>query len=407
MTDPTDHPTPDIGSDPVRRRHAGGHPSPPSPVAVPRRRRLWTPLAAVAAVALAASACGSDGTAGADGAFSLVALLDELPADLASSDDMVVVAAADFEAASVAGGLERPAPGTDPTADEARDWLNQLTGVPAGGSQTAPPVAVLIPEAASPQQLLRHDEFVDEVGWSLLDVDQFVEYQVPPNVFTVVQGDIDPDALESAMGPAEGDIWRLGPEEDFAIDATETSPTRPFGQALRLAHDGDRLAIARSTPLIEAWLDDGDTLADHALLPAVARKLDAAGVYAAMLAAGEDISLPAGAARSPAASDDELVLDPFPAIGVGLGHSDGTTTVTVVYHFADADTAATNASRVEARVQEGRSSLTTRPLAETFSLGSVETDGPLVIAQLLLDPDTPPMNVWHMVHTRDALFTIG
>src|SRR5690606_11684717 len=163
---------------------------------------------------------------------------------------------------------------------------------------------------------------------------------------------------------------------------------------------------ARSTPLIEAWHDDGDTLADHALLPAVARKLDDAGVYAAMLAAGEGISLPDGPAPSPAASENEILLDPFSAIGVGLGHSDGTTTVHVVYHSADGDTAATNASRVEALVQEGRSRRTTRPLTELFSLGSVETDGPLVVAQLLLEPDTPPMNVWNMVHGRDTLFAI-
>ena len=186
----------------------------------------------------AETTAGSDTTVGAatsspiaDGGFSVAASLRQIPSAVRGGDDSgeVQIAIGDLDAATQAAGIERPPAGST-DVDALQNWLLTIDNPRHNGNQ--PTVAALLPEAVHSESSAEVADFVDEVGWSIGDVQSFVEYQVPPNVFTVMTGQFDADALTKAMGEPTEEIWRLG-GDDFSIDPAQISAARPLGESLR------------------------------------------------------------------------------------------------------------------------------------------------------------------------------
>jgi hypothetical protein len=313
---------------------------------------------------------------------SIVAMLGQLPASLADGDELVQIAYTDLDAATELSGLERPDSPSD--TDALVDWAQGLTViVPTDGE---PAMAAILPEAVNPSMVLKADEFRDEVGWSLLDIGAFIEFQQPPQVFTVIDGDIDPADIDAAAGAATDDIWSVGDGDDFEQDIAALTPARPLGAPLRMAQHDGLLAVSRSTPPVKAWLADEPSLADDSALTAVAGQLDDADAYAAYLVD----------------ADPSTHSNPFDALGLGVALDGDGPLGLFVYHYAD-EAAATDAAAAVTALFEGRSDRTQAPWSDVFSSWDVAAAGDVVVARVRFADERPPNVLWQILFTRDNL----
>lgn len=332
--------------------------------------------------ALIASGCSDDG--GADGGggsstkdASITAYLRRLPESLRDGESFSVVYG-DLDRAADLADSRRP-DGDD--IEEFVDWLLPLTGVPR--DDMTDQVFVSLPNATNPSRLLQAEEFRDELGWSVVDVHSFIEYQVPPNVFAVLSGDFDDERIAAAVGDPDGQVWKVG-DEDFGTDLADISAARPLGESLRMALDGGQLAVARSTSPVEEWLaNDGGTFADDDDLHAVASALDDAGAYSAML----------------------FVSDDGATVGIGLSVDKGSAFATFVYALADDEAATAGVERITNLIEEGSSALSNQLWSDAFSIDSVEAKNNLVVATLRLE-DFMPRSVFQIAFARDNLATL-
>lgn len=251
------------------------------------RMRSRTRLVVLAALFSSAVACtggGGDLDSGDD--YSVEGALGELPASVGTDD--LLVQTADVSAATELSGLERP---TDLDPEAVSDWILPLTGVRLSDSPPAP-VFVPVPAVVNPRELIRIEEFDDELGWSLLDVDSFVEQSTAPETFAVVTGDFEDDQLNPDLAQVSDDIVSAGDGDDLEPNVDQSSAARPVGTPLRMSQDGDRIVASASTPLVQEWVAGGDeTLADDETLASVAAVLDDADVVAAVLASGSSMDL--------------------------------------------------------------------------------------------------------------------
>src|SRR5690606_37906939 len=140
--------------------------------------------ALAALLLLGAAACGDDGGGGGSGGGgSLATFRDALAA--VPADDLAegaLITWADLDAATDAAGLERPEAGD---GEALVDWLLALTGEEDS--------VVMVPFADTLQiQSIngRAAEFEAELGWTVADVDAFVELSAPPARFFVGAGDL-------------------------------------------------------------------------------------------------------------------------------------------------------------------------------------------------------------------------
>jgi hypothetical protein len=343
--------------------------------------------------AITVVACGGDdgggGSAGG-GSDSISGMLAEIPEpDERAETDVIVYT--DLDRATELAGVERPA-ADEVDIDAILPWLGPLTGFPGedGGSD----VAVFPPSLAIGLDGLRHNEEVDdELGWNLRDVHSFIEYQVPPNLFLVADADVDADDLTKAIGEPEDGIWYLG-GADGESSIGDRTPARPFGESLRIALDDDLVAMARTTPPVEAWLaDDGPTMADDADLLAAAEALDVEGVYTAALLAGDLSSYP---------GDDQATLVEFESMGLGLDLEEDQAIVVLVYVHADEEDAAANEELVTDLLAKGTAAAGP-PYTELFELRDTKLDGRVLTVTLALVDGTDAARVLNLVVLRDSL----
>lgn len=371
-----------------------------------RRPRISLILLALAGLAVGSCDSGSPGSGGSNSGHSIEGLLGEVPASAFDGSGPLQIVTGDLDLATEAAGLKRPAADSNPgQADLLNEWLLPLTGVNRDGSGDK--MATLLPTAASPDHLADNSEIADEFGWSIVDVHSFLELQNPPETFTVLAADVTAKDLTDAIGDADHDIWRLG-GDDFQTNLDQISAARPIGESVRMALHHGLLGVSRSTPPVEDWLaGDGNTLADDRALAAVAKALDDAGVYSAMLvesdfSTGGSLGSVATSEQLAEVSDGTDQIQPFDALGVGLGVDDaGNAVATFVYHHADADSAKANADIIENVFSNGVSLVTRRPLSELFAVQDVKVDGPVVVATIGFK-DARPSVVWQMIQTRDA-----
>lgn len=353
--------------------------------------------------------CSSDSesdTSSADGNFSVERLLGQLPSSANEDATFTQIVFGDVDRATELSGTQRPSRGAV-SDDGLIDWIGPLTGLQRGAETSA--VYLPLPETVSPNQVLSASDFADELGWSIIDVRTYAELQNAPNNFAVLDQSQSADDITAAVGKPEGGIWRLG-GDDFSVDAGGVTPARPLGESLRMATKNGLLAVARSTPPIEQWLSaDGPTMADDTDLAAVAGGLDDAGVYSAMIVAGDfSISRALGLRATPEQVEaflaDADVIGPFDALGVGLTIADGDPVAMFVYHHASEADATANAILIEKAFADGTSFVDQRPFSEKFRVRDVKSVGDLVIATVGF-ADAPPQIVFQMIYGRDLLTT--
>lgn len=350
------------------------------------------PLAVLALFAVAASAvaCDSDDdtattttrditaaptapTTAAEAApagWSVAAALATIPDD-GSAEFQITTA--DLAGVAELFGVVPPAFAAD--GDAVADWVRAMT-FPGDTPERELPLWVPIAEPLLPLDHAALPEFDELVGWSILDIDSFVHYQPPPPGYLLeVTGRYADDAL-AGLAPAADGVVTTREGEDFATDLQGRSPLDQLGRAVRLARDGNRIAVALSVETAEAWLaGQGPTLADDAALLAVAEALDAAGVLSALMfrydfrfGLGPGVTSAAQAERMLAAVP---VDTPFDTVGIGWTvAADSTPRVVVAY--AAAGSPDTLAEQLEMAYTEGVSIATAAPVAEV--LGAEQVD---------------------------------
>ncbi|MBA2416628.1 MAG: hypothetical protein H0V64_12230 [Geodermatophilaceae bacterium] len=316
--------------------------------------------------------------------YSVEAALAELPASVGT--DGLLIQTADLAAATELSGLERP---TGFGIDELSGWILPLTGVEAEDQPVAP-VFVPLAEVFNRQQIARIEEFDEELGWSLVDVDAFVEQSTPPKRFAVLSGEFDDDMLSPDLTQVSDDVASAGDGEDFAPTFADVSAARPLGVPLRMSQDGGRIAASPSTSFVKEWVAGAaDTLADDDSLALVASALDNADVVAAVLSNG----------------GLEPTTDSFDTVGIGWAvDGDGAAAVTVVYHFEEGDAAAAGVGMFESLYTEGVSLVTGTAISERLTLEEVGADGPVVVVSLSLPAESEPGIVFEMLLQRDLPF---
>lgn len=340
--------------------------------------------------ALAAAGCTGEDDSETDSRpgddYSVAALLAEVPA--AAGDDTLMVRTADLVAAGELAGVERP---DTLDADAVLAWLGPLMGASVDDSPSPTVVHVPLADTFRPNYLREVEEYDAELGWSVLDVDVFVEQAAAPNTFLMAAGDLDEESLADNLTEVGDDIVSAGDGEDMSTDLEGRTVARPLGQPLRMALEGDRLAASPHTPYIEDWLaGPEESLADDEGLLAVAEALDAVDVVSAVL--------------TPGGSGGSGLSEPFDAVGIGWGVEDGAALVSVAYHFASEESAASAADELAELFAEGTSLSTGAPLSDLVTFQDAGVDGPVTTVSLTMAADTPPGVVEQMLHRRDAPF---
>ena len=327
-------------------------------------------------VLVAACSSGDDSGGGSGGGGSIAERLESLPAGL--SDDPALVAFGDLDEAADLADVSLSG---DSSNDDAIDAILAITAGPVRGKASA--VAAVTPEAAHVDRMAGDglDEFRDEVGWSVLDVDSFVEYQVPPRNVTVMAGDFDEDRLSEALGEPDDGVWVIGdPDGDLQIE--DTSPARPLGEPLWLSLVDGRLVVTRTEEAMDAVRsDDGKTLGDDVFFRPLAEALDGEDVYSAMLT-GPVMADP----RVAPSQCDAFLPRPFGGVAAAIADDHGPVVVLAYVHDG-ADAAEANAEALEQLVDDGRSIAGRQPWSEYFEVDDISTDKNVLVARLRVTED--------------------
>lgn len=370
-------------------------------------RRL--PIALLAPLLLATACTGEPQTeslASGDG-YSVLGALSEVP--VGADGEQIMVTTGDLAEASRLSGLARPDDVAD--RDAVNDWIGPLLGS-SGADRMHAPVMVPLGSLLSQHAIADMAGVDEELGWSLLDVDAFVEVTAAPDNFAVVLGEgIAPD--EDLPEVTDG-VVTAGEGEDHEADVGAVTPARPIGAPLRMAQSGTALAVSPTTSLVQAWASGGESLADDEALAAVAAAFDEVGVVSAVLAKGHSMDVAtvlAGRGGSQEqveamlAEYEELVpTGPFAAVGLGFGVDGDEPRATVVLHLADDAAAQAAVPVLQRQYTEGNSLLTGRPLADTFELLDAAADGPLAVLQLTPAQGVPVHTAFQQLLAGDLPF---
>lgn len=263
------------------------------------RRRV---VLALVGLALAAAGCGDgDGGDAADDTGWIVGLLDRIPDTAEPFGEVMVV---DLPSAAAAAGTAVPGSGAP---DEM--IADYFLGMPRDA---------LLPD------LLRDPapDFGDltaDLGIDPSRVLLAITAGTPPETYQVLEGDFDAATIDAAVrsDPIWSDLLTTTEHagvayfvwgNDFEVDTSRVTPVRPVGRGGRLGLDDGFLYwvpwTAGMEGLIDAGADAVATLADDPVLGRVARALEEAGVYSAILT-------------------DTPLLDDGTASGRGLGVGGG------------------------------------------------------------------------------------
>ncbi|KQZ66804.1 hypothetical protein [Nocardioides sp. Root151] len=381
-----------------------------------RRTTARLAVLAVAATVLVAGCSDDDGSNDGDEkrrspqslseGYSVRGALAEIPAS--AVDDDVLVQTADLRAATEAAGLDVP---TDGSREATSPWLSGLTDA---SSESPTPVFVPFGESFN-LQAAAPEEFAELLGWSVLDVDSFVELSVPPGRFAVVTGDFDDDTLSSDLTEVGDGVVTDVEGEDFENHLDAVNAANRLGVPTRLARQEDRIALSPSTPAVESWLEGGDSLADDDSLAAVADALDDEGAISAVLTRVEGGADPASAVLGSQASPEQLEAlneqlegsvpeDPFDAVGIGWSVDDGEAEVHVAYHFDSTDAARDGAEVLEKTYREGTSSVSRTPYSDYLDVEDVDADGPVVTVTVTPAEQGRTSFLYQALQQRELLF---
>src|SRR5690606_1985001 len=144
--------------------------------------------------------------------YSVLGALAEVPA--AWDDERIVVSTADLAAVTEILDVDPPSV-DDEDATFAR--ANAVTGARREGE----PVFAAPPQVVGLQYLASIDEIDEELGWSVADVDAYVEAGLPPGVMAVLAGDVDSSTFDDAEVEDLGDgIVTAGSGDDHQTNLT-------------------------------------------------------------------------------------------------------------------------------------------------------------------------------------------
>jgi hypothetical protein len=351
------------------------------------------PLAALTcACALAAAACASEAepsaSGGDPGGGSVSDYLGQLPA---RDDDLVMVTYGDIARAVDIAGLERPDDISD--SDAIVDFVMDVSGQRQEEDEPAR-VAVLLPEAAQPNHSVSDLEgFVDDVGWSLLEVDSFAGLDTPPDKIAVLDGRFDGDLLDETLEDAGDGVWVAG-DPDGDMDFDDTTPARPLGESVWLALDGGRLTATWNEDDMATTrdADGGDgTLADDEALSSLAAALDDQDVYSAMLATGGQIGGLDPGILGESATPEQLeeleeelegsLCEGVTGIAAGVA-DDGEPLIVLALSHVDEASAEGNVDIVAEALESGEQPRTGITWSDYVTLEAVEADGRVLVATM-------------------------
>jgi hypothetical protein len=297
---------------------------------------------------------GSGGNGGGKGGgattFGIAAGLAELPEQ---EDAPLLISVADVAAVSEANGLAAPAS----AADADVDWTGSVTGA-------VDSVAMLVPpgDGASLDQA----DYAEATGFSWVESDWFASVSAPPDEFAVYAGAPAEADLPSGATELEDGLLTLGEGDDYETNIEGDLSVDQLGRPLRLAQDRDLLATSLSTPMLESWADEGDTLADDDSLAAVAEALDGADVVSAVI--------------------QTLDESEVPTVGVGWAVVDGEPQVSVAYDLGSDDAAKDAVADIESAYTDGTSVATQQPYADLVPFADAEVVGRVVVVQVAAEP---------------------
>lgn len=383
-----------------------------------RSSRSVTLAALACACAVAATSCasesgsesGSGGGDGAGGTGSVSGYLELLPAG-ADGAGLEAVTYGDITRAAEIAGVERPGDIAD--TDAVVDFVMEITGQrPEASDGTR--AALVLPAGVHPSQSLSdHQGFVDDVGWSILEVDSYAERDALfTNGVAVLDGDFDEDRLDETLDDAGDGVWVAG-DPDRGPNYNDITPARPLGEPVWLSLDGDRLiATWNEDEMAAARGADGgdDTLAANEALAALGLALDVYDVYSAHLMSGEGLGGldPSIVLGDEAPAEIAEQLEEFDACtgitGVATGVADdGEPLIVLAVASATEDAAEDNEALLAQALEEGSIARAQRPWSEMLDVETIGTEGnvttitarpaDMVLGQwrnLLLDRSFPP-----------------
>jgi len=296
--------------------------------------------------------------------------------------------------------------------DALNGWLLPLT-YPGVADYRDLPVWLNVQEPLVPTIVTDMAVFDDLVGWSLRDVDAFVDYRPPaPGYLVVARGAFDEGALAGLAEVAPG-IVTTHAGDDLATDIANIHPLDRLGRAIRLARHDDRIAMSLTTALAERWTEgQGSTLADDGRLAAVAGALDDAGVLMAHVFRN-DFSV-GSALRAVSAEHATAITDlvdevpPFDTVGIGWAiDAEGEAVTVLAVAPIDGDAAAL-AAELETSFAEGVSLVSLRPVSEVLGATDFEiTAGDRVVTVTYQPRDAFWWTAAQTVFQRDLPFLHG
>lgn len=172
-------------------------------------------------------------------------------------DSLLVVQVGDLDTAIAHSGLAR-----DGALDEtAWEWMGPLFSF-LGHRGPEAPIYVPLPGVFPPRSFQSLPALREELGWSVVDVDAFVEMNAVPGRFSVLAGGFDDQTLAHLPEVADG-VVTAGGGEDLEDQTGSATPARRLGRPLRMAQSDGRIAASLTLPAVQEWVGGPeDTLAD-------------------------------------------------------------------------------------------------------------------------------------------------
>lgn len=307
-------------------------------------------------IALGLSGCGTSEDKHSDNDYSVLSALSEIPADDLFSDpiEQRTINTGDLREATRVADLTRP---DDLESPEFAPWINALTGFPSDDASS--PIFVPVADVLGLRTFELETAIDDEVGWSLLDIDAYVEQSSGSQIFSVIRG----ENLESFEG------IRSNERPQF------------------VASTDHRFAISRAEEPVNLWASGLESsLADDERFASIASALDDADAIAAtIIQSGRSWEIWLGGQRpiadDPTVFDDlasHLPSDGGPILGGGWSVSSDGEPVTTIAYYLGTDEAAEAALPILESHYNGEQSASAE-IADFVTLTETRSDGPVAI----------------------------
>ncbi len=353
-------------------------------------------LMLVASVVLLLAACDSDESGGPSGDGVFMELLRLVPDDPAYRSSVVM---GDVERTLEVLGIERPSGEYDEAV--VQDFVIEVFQADLEGFRGALPAFFAVD---TEEQFALSANADRSLGFSILDVEQWVITGQPPEMPAAIRGSFDPGEIAATLEacdecpPAETEdrsgwtIYAWG--EDLEMDLSRRGQPPLFdslGRAGRLAVSEHLIARTLATGTARAMVDAYDgtgSLADveeFRLAVTALTEMDALGVMVSDVTMGPELAaeLPDHITELWEVREGDTVLVPYEVFAVGPGWDEGPYTAVALVHASEAD-AEENARRFEDRVNSTRMFTGSTPenLADHVDGVEVEVDGRVLRARI-------------------------